>query len=73
MNKQYKLSDKINIFERMINVCHSAISDAGWSRIGLMIPLETVHRPMIVDVQVETKAPQSSVARRVKAAEQRIQ
>lgn len=38
-----------------------------------MLPLETVHMPMIVDAQDETKAPQPSVVRRVKAAEQRIQ
>jgi len=37
------------------------------------LPLETVHTPMIVDVQGGTKAPQPSVVQRAKAAEQRIQ
>ena len=40
-------------------------------RTGLSLPLETVHEPMIVRVQDETKAPQPSVVQKVLATEQR--
>jgi hypothetical protein len=40
------------------------------SGVSFSLPLGTVHRPMIVSGQDETKAPQPSVVQMVQAAEQ---